>query len=71
MGDEWSIAALLPEGSMPLGFVAAVKYLDEDGNVSLATVSSSEISYWERLGMHLTAVEDVKRSLNEPEDCDD
>jgi hypothetical protein len=68
--NEWDITSYLEEGCMPLGFVVAVKYLNADGEVSLLTGASSEISHWERLGMHLTAVEDVKRTLNTPEEAD-
>lgn len=62
--SEWDLTAHIPEGGVPLGFCAVLKYLNEEGNVALATATSAEIPDWERLGMHRTAVLDAEQSIN-------
>lgn len=53
---DWNLASHLPEGSMPLGFTAVMKYLDPAGDVRLATATSADIPDWELVGMHRTAI---------------
>ena len=67
MPDKDAIADLLPEGFVALGFVVAVKCLNAEGEVSLATHRTEDITAWEAWGMLNTVVEDIKRDINSTE----
>lgn len=45
-----AIAAMLPEGSMPIGFVLAVTYMDVDGDTNHSNFSNG-LSIIERIGI--------------------
>lgn len=64
MPDKDSITSRLPEGFISLGFIAAVKCLDGEGNIALATIESEALPPWEAYGMLLTAAEDFKPEMN-------
>ncbi len=50
--DPASLAAFLPnDRCQPLGYVVAVKFLDEAGDVGLHTSWSGGIARWEAVGM--------------------
>ena len=44
------ISDLLPEGFIPLGIVVGIKCLNEEGEISLATYRSPDMSAWEAWG---------------------
>lgn len=41
----------LPEGCIPLGFVAVVKALDPEGSLTLFHIQSTDLTSWEVVGM--------------------
>jgi hypothetical protein len=45
-----AVAAMLPTGTMPIGFVMGVTYLDEDGDVSMS-IFHHGLQLIERLGV--------------------
>lgn len=53
----------LPEGSIPIGYVAAIKYLDDNGQLCLAHHISGSIPMWEARGMLLSTQEDLQQSM--------
>lgn len=63
-----NLADLLPDGSVPLGFAASIKYLDPKGDVSLVNVRSEDISTWEAIGMVTSARDDFRVRLQQIEE---
>ena len=58
------ISDLLPEGFIPLGIVVGIKCLNAEGDISLATYRSPDMSAWEALGILVTLTEDSKREMS-------
>lgn len=65
------ISDLLPEGFISLGIVVGIKCLNEEGDISLATYRSPDMSAWEGLGILTTLIEDSKRDMYTHEVTDD
>lgn len=42
---------MVPEGCTPVGFVAAIEFLDEDGDYMLAFSESDGTPVWKAIGM--------------------
>jgi len=65
------ISDLLPEGFIPLGIVVGIKCLNEEGEMSLATYRSPDMSAWEAWGILMTVAEDMRGDLRVREVGDD
>lgn len=60
---EDPFAELLPEGCISLGFVACIKALDAEGDVTLHQVRSGDLAAWEAAGMLLSTLDDLRDYL--------
>lgn len=58
-----SIADMLPENYICLGFVAVVKCLDADGELAIVNLRADGIPKWEAVGMHMQATDDLRDQL--------
>ncbi|MFE5332548.1 hypothetical protein ACFRCG_41780 [Embleya sp. NPDC056575] len=66
MSDD-SIANVLPEGHIALGYAVSIKALDEHGDVCLINYRTHDLNAWEALGMHTSAADDIRRCMQERE----
>lgn len=57
------ISDLLPEGFVSLGIVVGIKCLNEEGEISLATHRSADITSWEAVGILATLADDIKLEM--------
>jgi len=53
----------LPEGSMPLEVVGAVKVLNEDGHPELWGFQTKSVTFWEAVGMLSITLEQFQSGL--------
>lgn len=60
-----TLEEMLPEGSMVIGHASSIKYLDEDGGVSLMHTSNGDLPPWEIIGMLISHCDDLRQSLRE------
>lgn len=76
MADRYNLANLLPEGAVPLGFVASVVALAPDGDQTLYHLAH-EVLPWEAIGMLTSHLDDQRRWFQssredfEPGDAED
>lgn len=68
MDQDDSLYSILPEGYIPVGFVASIKALDTDGDVCLVNAKSPEVSRWEAVGMLTSLMDDMRDELRANQD---
>ncbi|WP_336160036.1 hypothetical protein [Amycolatopsis sp. VC5-11] len=67
MADQYNLADLLPEGAVPLGFVASVAALVPDSDQTLYYLAH-EVMPWEAIGMLTSHLDDQRRWFQSSQD---
>lgn len=57
------ITDLLPEGYISIGFIASIKALRPDGEVTLLHVTRGGLNPWEQIGMATSLQDDLRDDL--------
>ncbi|MEV8610245.1 hypothetical protein AB0383_20360 [Amycolatopsis sp. NPDC051373] len=60
MSDEFNLADRLPEGVVPVSFVASVKVLHANGDVGLFHLNHETMMPWEAVGILTSHIDDLR-----------
>lgn len=58
--SEFNLTTMIPEGCQLLEYVAALKILDETGEVCLINVRTTGLSVWEAIGAAQVAIDGLR-----------